>query len=94
MSRDRQHIAPFLLPPWLTATAVSLATFRKGITPWLRPLVPLMRAPVARTFVQSLPIPPAHFESLRIVGDYFKDMVQIVFDRREVAGAELRVDSS
>jgi hypothetical protein len=57
-------MAPLRLPPWFTATAVSLATLRKGIMPWLRPLVPLMRAPVARTLVQSLPRPPAHLESM------------------------------
>ena len=57
------HIAPLRLPPWFTATAVSFATFRNGITPWLVPFVPLMCAPVARMFDQSLPSPPAHFES-------------------------------
>ena len=56
-------MAPFRLPPWLTATAVSLATFRKGMTPWLSPSVPLIGAPVPRMFVQSLPNPPAHFDS-------------------------------
>ena len=32
---------PLRLPPWLTATAVSLTTFRKGTTPWDLPLVPM-----------------------------------------------------
>ncbi len=55
--------APLRLPPWLTATAVSLTTFRNGTTPWLLPLVPLMWLPSARTLVQSLPSPPANFDS-------------------------------
>ena len=49
------------LPPWLTATAVSLTTFKNGITPWLLPFVPLMREPKECTGVQSLPKPPAYF---------------------------------
>ncbi len=36
------HTAPLRLPPWLTATAVSLTTFRNGTTPCDLPLVPLM----------------------------------------------------
>ena len=56
------HIAPFLFPPWFTATAVSLATFKKGTTPWLFPFVPLMYEFIALTGVQSLPRPPAHFD--------------------------------
>ncbi len=31
--------------------------------PWLFPFVPLMYAPSARTGVQSLPSPPANFDS-------------------------------
>ncbi len=38
----KAHTAPLRLPPWLTATAVSLATFRNGTTPCDLPLVPLM----------------------------------------------------
>ena len=34
--------APLRLPPWLTATAVSLATFKNGTSPCELPLVPLM----------------------------------------------------
>ncbi len=59
-----EHTAPFLLPPWFTATAVSFTTLRNGTTPWLLPLVPLMCAPSARTGVQSLPMPPAYFCSI------------------------------
>ncbi len=42
---------------------MSLAIFRKGTTPWDWPLVPLMWAPIPRTGVQSLPSPPAYFDS-------------------------------
>ena len=56
-------MAPFLFPPWFTATAVSFATFKKGTTPWLFPFVPLIYEFIALTGVQSLPNPPAHFES-------------------------------
>ena len=55
--------APLRLPPWFTATAVSLTTFRNGTTPWLSPLVPLMWLRSARTGVQSLPRPPAYLAS-------------------------------
>ena len=55
--------APLRLPPWFTATAVSLTTLRKGTTPCDSPFVPLMREPRARTRVQSLPRPPANLDS-------------------------------
>ncbi len=57
------HTAPLRLPPWFTAMAVSLATFKNGTTPWLCPLVPLMCDPSPRTGVQSLPRPPAYLLS-------------------------------
>ncbi len=64
------QIAPLRLPPWLTATAASLATLRKGTTPWLSPLVPLDAACRWRAHrVQSLPRPPAHLEELGVVRD-------------------------
>ena len=60
--------APLRLPPWLTATATSLATFMKGMTPWLLPLVPLMWLPSARNrCVQSLPRPPENLREQRVV---------------------------
>ena len=43
----------FSLPPWLTATAVSFTTFKKGTTPCDLPFVPLMCEPNALTFDQS-----------------------------------------
>lgn len=57
------HTAPLRLPPWFTATAVSLTTFRNGTTPCDLPFVPLICEPSARTRVQSLPRPPANFDS-------------------------------
>jgi len=45
------------------ATVTSLAILRKGMTPWLSTLVALMGLPVALMFVQSLPMPPDHFDS-------------------------------
>ncbi len=67
-SMSRCHVsryvqtAPLRLPPWLTATAVSLTTLRNGTTPCDLPFVPLMCEPIARTLVQSLPRPPANLE--------------------------------
>ncbi len=58
--------APLRLPPWFTATAVSLATFRNGTTPLDLPLVPLIQPPMPRTGVQSLPRPPANFDSIAL----------------------------
>ena len=55
--------APLRLPPWLTATAVSLAIFRNGTTPCDSPLVPRILAPMPRTGVQSLPRPPEYLAS-------------------------------
>ena len=55
--------APLRLPPWFTATAVSFTTLRNGTTPCDLPFVPLMCEPIARTFVQSLPNPPANLDS-------------------------------
>ncbi len=54
------------LPPWLTATAVSLAILRNGTTPEDSPLVPLMCAPIPRTGVQSLPRPPENLASIAL----------------------------
>ena len=82
--------APLRLPPWLTATAVSLATLRNGTTPWDSPLVPLMCAPIPRTRLQSLPRPPAVLREQRVVLDALEDPVQVVRHRGQEAGGELR----
>src|SRR4051812_1733531 len=55
--------APLRLPPWFTATAVSLAIFKNGTTPCDSPFVPRIFAPMPRTGVQSLPRPPEYLAS-------------------------------
>ena len=97
-STSRCHVsryaqtAPLRLPPWLTATAVSLATLRKGTTPWLWPLVPWMwDAEWPAHCVQSLPMPPPTWRAGRCRTRLLKMSPRSSHHRRQVAGGELRV---
>ncbi len=82
--------APLRLPPWFTATAVSFTTFRNGTTPCDSPFVPLMWLPSARTRVQSLPRPPANFDSSAFSLIDVVDAVEVVGHRGQVAARQLR----
>ncbi len=61
------------------------------MTPWLSTFVLLMREPVPRMFVQSLPSPPDHFDSCALSESALKMCAEVVLDRREVARRQLRM---
>ncbi len=82
--------APLRLPPWFTATAVSLAIFRNGTTPEDRPLVPLMCAPIPRTGRPVVAQPAGELGEQRVVADRAEDPAEIVVDRGEEARGQLR----
>ena len=85
-----EQTAPLRLPPWLTATAVSLTTFRNGTTPCDLPLVPLMwraqRAHVGPVVAEAA----GELGEQRVFLDRLVDAVEVVGHRRQVARRELR----
>ncbi len=56
--------APLRRPPWLTAATDESSVRSHGTMPLDRPLVPVIRLPLARTRCQATPMPPANFDSL------------------------------